>query len=82
MSEKPLFIRRAEQLVTLRGSSDAPLCGEAMKDLKIIENGSVWIEEGVIQKVGTDEELATYYRERLQEAEEIDAGGGWLLRIG
>lgn len=75
MIEKPLFIRRASQLVTLEGSSQAPLRGPAMNDLKIIENGSVWIENGVIQKVGTDEELVAYYKDRLGEAQEIDARG-------
>ena len=45
---KPIFIRNASQLVTLQGSSHAPLVKEAMSELGIIENGSVWIENGVI----------------------------------
>ena len=65
MSE-PIFIRNASQLVTLQGSSDAPLVKEAMSELGIIENGSVWIEDGVIQAVGTDEELVEKYEERLE----------------
>jgi imidazolonepropionase len=72
---KPIFIRHASQLVTLEGSSDAPLTGERMRDLHIIENGSVWLENGVIQFVGTDEEAEHLYRDRIMEAEIIDATG-------
>lgn len=46
-----------------------------MNELKIIEDGSVWMEDGVIRKVGKDEELATLYRDRLSEADVIDATG-------
>lgn len=72
---KALFIRNASQLVTLQGSSKAPLVKGAMSELNIIENGSVWIEDGVIQSVGTDEELAVKYGERIAEAEVVDASG-------
>lgn len=72
---KAVFIRNAAQLVTLQGSSHAPLVKEAMSELGIIENGSVWLEDGVIQAVGTDEELFTRFAGRLGEAEIIDARG-------
>jgi imidazolonepropionase len=72
---KALVIRNASQLVTLQGSSEAPLIKGAMSDLKIIENGSVWIEDGVIQAVGTDEELVAKYGSRFPEAEVVDATG-------
>jgi imidazolonepropionase len=72
---KALFIRNAAQLVTLKGSSNAPLVKDAMSELHIIENGSVWIEDGVIQAVGKDEELAAKYGARLGEAEIVDATG-------
>ncbi|MEH7096039.1 imidazolonepropionase [Neobacillus vireti] len=70
-----LFIRNASQLVTLQGSSHAPLVKEAMSELAIIENGSIWIEDGVIQAVGKDEELAARYEGCLNEAQVIDASG-------
>jgi imidazolonepropionase len=70
-----LFIRNASQLVTLQGSSKAPLVKGAMSELGIIENGSIWVEGGVIQAVGTDEELLAVYKGRLDEAEVIDASG-------
>ena len=72
---KPIFIRHASQLVTLEGSSDAPLTGEHMGNLHIIENGSVWLENGVIQFVGPDEEAEQLYHDRLKEADIIDATG-------
>ncbi|ASS85683.1 imidazolonepropionase [Geobacillus lituanicus] len=72
---RPLFVRRARQLVTLAGSSAAPLVKEKMSDLGIIENGSVWIENGVIVAVGPDDELARQFADRLAEAEVIDAKG-------
>lgn len=71
----PIFIRNASQLVTLQGSSDAPRVKGAMSELGIIENGSVWIEEGVIQAVGTDIELFEKYAGRIDEAEVVDASG-------
>lgn len=46
-----------------------------MNELSIIEDGSIWLEDGVIQRVGTDEELALYYRDRAHEAQIIDASG-------
>ncbi|MGG3923968.1 amidohydrolase family protein, partial [Geobacillus thermodenitrificans] len=72
---RPLFIRRARQLVTLAGSSAAPLVREKMNDLQIIENGSVWIERGVIIAVGPDDELAHRFADRISEADVIDARG-------
>ncbi len=75
MNRRPLLIRHASQLVTLKGSSDAPLTGKAMEALHIIEDGSVWIEEGIIQSVGTDREIAEKYGSRLEEARVIDATG-------
>lgn len=71
----PIFIRNASQLVTLQGSSNAPLVKAAMSELGIIENGSIWIVDGVIQDVGKDSELAEKYERRLNEAEVIDACG-------
>jgi imidazolonepropionase len=72
---KAVFIRNASQLVTLQGSSSAPLVKEAMSELGIIENGSVWIEDGVIQAIGKDEELFKTFAGRMHEAEIVDASG-------
>lgn len=72
---KPIFIRNASQLVTLKESSKSPLIKEEMSELGIIENGSIWIENGVIEAVGTDRELFEIYKNRLTKAEVIDAAG-------
>jgi imidazolonepropionase len=70
---RPIFIRNANQLITLKGSSTAPLTKEKMNELHIIENGSIWIEGGTIVAVGTDEELFERFQTRIDEAETIDA---------
>ncbi|GEC92052.1 imidazolonepropionase [Brevibacillus brevis] len=72
---KPVWIRHASQLATLAGGSSSPVVGAQMNELSIIEDGSIWLEDGVIQRVGTDEELARYYRDRTHEAQIIDASG-------
>ncbi|GED57385.1 imidazolonepropionase [Brevibacillus formosus] len=72
---KPVWIRHASQLATLAGGSSSPVVGAQMNELSIIEDGSIWLEDGVIQRVGTDEELALYYRDRANEAQIIDASG-------
>ncbi|MED1601951.1 imidazolonepropionase [Alkalihalophilus marmarensis] len=72
---KAIFIRNANEVITLKGGSDAPLTKEKMEELHIIKGGSVWLEDGNIQAVGTDEEILTDYQNRLDEAEVIDALG-------
>lgn len=75
MRHQPIWIRHAQQLVTLAGTSDAPVTGERMNQLAIIEDGSVWLEDGKIMRVGTDAELAAEYGQRSGEALVIDASG-------
>lgn len=72
---KPIFIRNASQLVTLSGSSHSPRTGKEMGELNIIENGGVWVENGLIAMVGTDKEVLQAYESRLHEAEIVDATG-------
>ncbi|WP_062352865.1 imidazolonepropionase [Bacillus kwashiorkori] len=72
---KPLYIRNANEVITLKDSSSTPLKKEKMNDLKVIHNGSVWIENGIIQAVSSDHELTQKYEDRIQEAEVIDATG-------
>lgn len=79
MHSKPIFIKHANQMITLKGSSKQPLTKEKMSELHIIEDGAVWIEEGRIKSAGTTAELQAEYQSRLQEAEIIDATGKILL---
>jgi len=72
---KAIFIRNAAQLITLKGSSTAPLVKEGMSELGIIKNGSVWVEDGIIQAVGKDEVLFEKFAARIEQAEVVDATG-------
>ncbi|UOE93964.1 imidazolonepropionase [Alkalihalobacillus sp. LMS39] len=74
MQTKPLFIQNANEVITLQGTAK-PRIGKEMEQLSIVKNASVWLEDGVIQAVGTDEELKQQYKDRLDEAEIIDAAG-------
>jgi imidazolonepropionase len=76
---RPIFIRNANEVVTVSGGTDAPLTRERMSELNIIHHGSVWMEHGKIQAVGTDEELASAFSSRLQEALQVDASGKIVL---
>lgn len=72
---KPVWIRHASQLATLAGGSATPVTGAKMNELAITLDGSIWLENGVIQSVGTDEELAHQYKDRAHEAQILDASG-------
>ncbi|KAA0955374.1 imidazolonepropionase [Sporosarcina sp. ANT_H38] len=71
---KPLWIKHAAQLVSLSGEN-APRLRESMSELGIIEDGSVWIENGVIVAVGTTNELENLFESRSIEADIVDAAG-------
>ncbi|PEJ56547.1 imidazolonepropionase [Bacillus sp. AFS002410] len=70
---KPIWIKNAAQLATLASEVKGPRAKEAMSVLGLIEDGSLWIEDGVIQAVGTTNEIQDRYAERIQEAEVVDA---------
>jgi imidazolonepropionase len=46
-----------------------------MSELGLIEDGSIWMESGLIQAVGTTKELEKLYADRMHEAEVFDATG-------
>jgi imidazolonepropionase len=69
------WIKHASQLATLSQDSKGPRIKGAMNDLTIIEDGSVWIEDGVIKAVGTTTELERQFNDRAHEAEITDATG-------
>ncbi|MGG0670978.1 imidazolonepropionase [Sporosarcina koreensis] len=71
---KPIWIKHAAQLATIAGEN-GPRKRKEMSELGIIEDGSVWIENGVIAAIGTTEELERQYSERASEADIIDATG-------
>ncbi|MBS4192593.1 imidazolonepropionase [Bacillus sp. FJAT-49705] len=72
---KPVWIKHITQLATLASEMKGPRAKEAMSELGLIEDGSLWLEDGIIQAVGTTTELENLYEERAHEAEIIDATG-------
>ncbi|MDX8361365.1 MULTISPECIES: imidazolonepropionase [Bacillaceae] len=76
---KPLFIRNANEVITLKGSSEHPRKLEQMENLEVIKGGSVWLENDKIIAVGTDEQLHEQFKNRIDEAEVIDARGKVIL---
>ncbi|MES9739336.1 imidazolonepropionase [Peribacillus frigoritolerans] len=72
---KPIWIKHATQLATLTSERKGPRSKEAMSELGLIEDGSIWMESGLIQAVGTTKELEKLYADRMHEAEVFDATG-------
>ncbi|MET3321247.1 UNVERIFIED_ORG: imidazolonepropionase [Peribacillus simplex] len=69
------YIKRATQVVTVKGGSKEPKRGQAMSDIGIIENGSVIIEGGTITFVGSDVEAEQYISTIEGKVSTIDASG-------
>ncbi|ASS92717.1 imidazolonepropionase [Peribacillus simplex] len=72
---KPIWIKHATQLATLTADRKGPRSKEAMSELGLIEDGSIWMESGLIQAIGTTKELEELYADRMHEAEVFDATG-------
>lgn len=70
---KPIWIKHATQLATLAGKGKGPRSQEAMSELGLIEDGSLWIEDGIIQAVGTTNDLEKRYAEKLHTADVVEA---------
>ncbi|OCA90779.1 imidazolonepropionase [Bacillus sp. FJAT-27225] len=77
-SVKPILIKNAEQIITVKGFSGQPAKGSQMGKLSVLENGALFIREGRIEAVGAGHEveaLANSYPDR----DEIDASGMIVL---
>ncbi|GIN90987.1 imidazolonepropionase [Siminovitchia terrae] len=72
---KPVWIKHAAQLATLASDVNGPRSKEAMSELGLIEDGSVWLEDGVVKAIGTTVELEQQYASKAHEAEVVDATG-------
>ena len=57
MSYADLLIHSADRMVTMKGYSERPACGESMSDIGLIEDGAVAMREGKIVAVGTTVEV-------------------------
>ncbi|MFJ8236358.1 imidazolonepropionase [Ureibacillus sp. NPDC094379] len=69
------LIKNANEVITLKGNGQGPRTKEAMKEIGIIENGSVLVDQDRIVAIGTLEELQKEYPELIADAEVIDATG-------
>jgi imidazolonepropionase len=72
---KNLVIKNAAELVTCRGM--APKTGSAMGEIGSISDGAMWIEDGIIKRVGTTD--AVLCGLDVADAEVIDATGRCVL---
>ncbi len=72
---KPIWIKNIGQLATLVSEEAGPRSKEAMSQLGIIEDGSLWIEDGMIKGVGSTQEVEQNFKTRIEAAEVIDASG-------
>lgn len=72
---KPIWIKHAGQLVTMISSTDGPRKKEQMNHLGVIEDGSLWMEHGVIVRTGSTAQLEQHFAGRAHEAESINAAG-------
>lgn len=70
-----IWIKHATQLATMAQDSTRARIKEEMNNLSIIEDGSVWIEDGLIKAIGTTTELEEQFKDRANEAEITDATG-------
>lgn len=74
--DRNILIRGARQLLTLHGPS-GPRRGPSLRELSLIEDGSVLISNGVIATVGPTRRVENLAQAR--SAEEIDATGRIIL---
>ncbi|GAA0718168.1 imidazolonepropionase [Clostridium malenominatum] len=70
-----MIIKNASELVTCSGSKAK--FGKEMRELGIIKDGAVVVEDGIIKAVGTTEEILKKYKEDNYEV--IDAKGKAVL---
>ncbi|GAB1806077.1 imidazolonepropionase [Priestia megaterium] len=69
------YIKRASQLITVRGGTKEPKRAQDMSDIGIIEHGSVVVENGLITFVGSDVEAERYVHTLTGHINTIDASG-------
>ncbi|MED4797766.1 imidazolonepropionase [Priestia megaterium] len=69
------YIKRASQLITVRGGTKEPKRAQNMSDIGIIEHGSVVVENGMITFVGSDVEAERYVHTLNGHITTIDASG-------
>ena len=71
-TRKPILVRGARQLLTLRGPS-GPRRGSAMRELGVIQDGALLIVDGIIHDIGPSRRVENLAAAR--NADEISADG-------
>ena len=72
---RKLLLKNAAELVTCRGTG--PKTGAAMADIGIVTDGALWVEDGIIRRVGTTAEVLAGLD--ASDAEVVDAAGCCVL---
>lgn len=73
--ERPLLLANAAEVVTLAGPARPRKRGE-LRDLRIVADGAVYVERGLIREVGESQELLRRHGDR---AEVLDVSGRVVL---
>jgi len=70
-----ILIKNANEVITLMSNVRGPRTKEKMREIAIVENGSILIEEDRIVAVGAFEQLEVDFPELVKKAKIIDASG-------
>lgn len=70
-----ILIKNANEVITLKSNVQGPRTREQMREIAVIENGSVLIEEDRIKAVGIFEQLVVDFPDLVKKANTIDASG-------
>lgn len=70
-----ILIKNANEVITLKSNVQGPRTKEQMREIEVVENGSVLIEEDRIIAVGAFEQLAVDFLDLVKRADIIDATG-------
>ncbi|WP_155593365.1 imidazolonepropionase [Lysinibacillus cavernae] len=70
-----ILIKNANEVITLKSNVQGPRTKERMREIAIVENGSVLIEENRIVAVGAFDQLEEDFPDLVKKAEIIDATG-------
>ncbi|MGE7843767.1 imidazolonepropionase [Lysinibacillus sp. NPDC093712] len=70
-----ILIKNANEVITLKCEVPGPRIKEQMREIAVIEDGSVLLQENRIVAVGSYEQLAIDFPHLVEEADVIDATG-------
>ena len=72
---RKLLLKNAAELVTCQGIG--PKTGAAMSELGVVADGALWVEDGIVRRVGTTAEVLAGLD--ASDAEVVDAAGRCVL---